>query len=671
LPFFVETMDFKDLKCSPNLILRLTEAGFDTPESLLYHYPTRYEEVNPLPFSSWKKGDKIVIEGQIIPPVKTVRVRSTLQITKFLFQTEENIFQVTIFNRPWVSNMKSVFTLFGKYDGDLKITATQYNGQKMIDQLGIHPVYALRKDVTQKDILHVLDRLFERFESAKILDLPSTLRTAYRLLPMKQALKFIHRPTSMEEVNQAARTLKYEEFLRFTTKLRWMRDERIAGDFGKIKVFDRRLIEDWTKHLPFELTEGQRDVLDEILDDLQSSKRMYRLLQGDVGSGKTVVAALSMYASVLSHHQAALLVPTEILASQHLTTLKSYLPTSIRIEALYSALPSGVKRDILSRLENGEIDIIVGTHSLIQDEVRFKNCGLVVADEQHRFGVKQRQALGAKGDKVDFLLMSATPIPRTLASFVFGDLDVSTIKQYHVGKPRIVTQVLQGNSIQPILKDLLDEIKKRTQIYVVCPAIEEDSELRNVNSITASLKKYLPKSIAIDQLHGKLSNEAKDNVLKNFLSGKTDLLVCTTVIEVGVSIPNANVMVVYDSDRFGLSQLHQLRGRVGRGSVEGKCYLLSDSEDPLTLERLNILSETDDGFTIANKDLELRGPGEMLGLKQSGIPSFLIANVVRDINILKTAQQDAGEMLKSKDPEIINWLTILKNSQNKDQAFLD
>ncbi|MBN2850729.1 MAG: ATP-dependent DNA helicase RecG, partial [Erysipelotrichaceae bacterium] len=275
-------MDFKDLKCSPNLILRLTEAGFDTPESLLYHYPTRYEEVNPLPFSSWKKGDKIVIEGQIIPPVKTVRVRPTLQITKFLFQTEENIFQVTIFNRPWVSNMKSVFTLFGKYDGDLKITATQYNGQKMIDQLGIHPVYALRKDVTQKDILHVLDRLFERFETAQILDLPSSLRTAYRLLPMKQALKFIHRPNSMEEVNQAARTLKYEEFLRFTTKLRWMRDERIASDFGKIKVFDRRVIEEWTKHLPFELTDGQRDVLNEILDDLQSSKRMYRLLQGDV-----------------------------------------------------------------------------------------------------------------------------------------------------------------------------------------------------------------------------------------------------------------------------------------------------------------------------------------------------------------------------------------------------
>ncbi|HAM64143.1 MAG: hypothetical protein A2Y20_00105 [Firmicutes bacterium GWF2_51_9] len=567
--------------------------------------------------------------------------------------------------------MKSVFTLFGKYDGDLKITATQYNGQKMIDQLGIHPVYALRKDVTQKDILHVLDRLFERFETAQILDLPSSLRTAYRLLPMKQALKFIHRPNSMEEVNQAARTLKYEEFLRFTTKLRWMRDERIASDFGKIKVFDRRVIEEWTKHLPFELTDGQRDVLNEILDDLQSSKRMYRLLQGDVGSGKTVVAALAMYASVLSHHQAALLVPTEILASQHLTTLKSYLPTSIRIEALYSSLPSGVKRDLLSRLENGEIDIIVGTHSLIQDEVKFKNCGLVVADEQHRFGVKQRQALGAKGDKVDFLLMSATPIPRTLASFVFGDLDVSTIKQYHVGKPKIVTQVLQGNSIKPILKELLDEIKKKTQIYVVCPAIEEDSELRNVNSITASLKKYLPKSIAIDQLHGRLSNEAKDNVLKNFLNGKTDLLVCTTVIEVGVSIPNANVMVVYDSDRFGLSQLHQLRGRVGRGSVEGKCYLLSDSEDPLTLERLNILSETDDGFTIANKDLELRGPGEMLGLKQSGIPSFLIANVVRDINILKTAQQDAGEILKSKDPEIIHWLTLLKNSQNKDQAFLD
>jgi ATP-dependent DNA helicase RecG len=664
-------MEFKDLKCSPALIQRLTEAGWQDPQSLLYHYPTRYDEVNPLPFSAWNKGDKVVLEGEIIPPIKTMRIRSTLQVSKFLLQSDDNIFQVTIYNRPWISNVKTRLTLFGKYEGDNKITATQYNGQALSSQTGIHPVYALRKEVSQKDIGTLIEKLFMRIESLNIVDVPSRFRNAYRLLPMKQALRMIHQPGDFSEVAIAARTLKYEEFLRFTAKLELLRDEQIGQNFGKSKVFDRRGIADWSQHLPFHLTQAQQEVVDEILDDLQSSKRMYRLLQGDVGSGKTVVAALAMYACVLSHHQAALLVPTEILAQQHLATLKTYLPSSIRIEALYSALGAAQKKDILLRLSKGEIDLIIGTHSLIQTDVKFKNCGLVVADEQHRFGVKQRQALASKGDKVDFLLMSATPIPRTLAAFVFGDLDVSTIRFYHTGKPRIQTEILQGNSIRPILKELLAAIKTKTQIYVVCPAIEEDSELRNVNSVTANLKKYLPKDIHIDQLHGKLSNDEKDKVLKRFLEGSTDLLVCTTVIEVGVSIPNANIMVVYDSDRFGLSQLHQLRGRVGRGTIEGKCFLLSESDDPLTLERLNVLKETEDGFAIANKDLELRGPGEMLGLKQSGVPSFLIANVVKDINILKTAQTDAKEMLKSKDPEILKWIDNLKNSQIGQQVFLD
>jgi ATP-dependent DNA helicase RecG len=664
-------MEFKDLKCSPALIQRMNEAGWEDPMSLLYHYPTRYDEVSPLPFSTWNKGDRVFIEGQVIPPIKTIRIRASLQISKFLIQSEENIFQITIYNRPWISNVKNKITLFGKYEGENKITATQYNTMDLASQIGIHPVYALRKDVTQKDISHVLDKLILRFDTIEVLDIPQSFRHAYRLLEMKQAIRMIHRPATMEEAQVAARTLKYEEFLRFTTKLELMRDAQIGQNFGKNKVFDRRAIADWTKHLPFELTASQNEVIHEILDDLQSSKRMYRLLQGDVGSGKTVVAALAMYACVLSHHQAALLVPTEILCQQHLTTLKSYLPADIRIEALYSALSAPIKRDILARLANGEIDIVVGTHSLIQTDVAFKNCGLVVADEQHRFGVRQRQTLASKGDKVDFLLMSATPIPRTLAAFLFGDLDVSTIRFYHAGKPKIKTEILHGKSIRPILKELLEAVRAKTQIYVVCPAIEEDSETRNVNAITANLKKYLPKSMHIDQLHGKLSNDEKGKVLQDFLNGTTDILVCTTVIEVGVSIPNANIMVVYDADRFGLSQLHQLRGRVGRGTLEGRCYLLSESEDPLTLQRLDVLKETEDGFIIANKDLELRGPGEMLGLKQSGIPSFLIANVVTDINILKTAQQDARGMLKSRDPEIIRWVEKMKSPQNGQQAFID
>lgn len=664
-------MEYKDLKCSPALTKRLTEAGWEHPIDLLYHYPTRYEEVTPLPFSSWKPGDRVFIEGEIIPPVKTVRVKSSLQISKFLFQTNENIFQVTFFNRQWISNMKSTFTIFGKYDGDLKITGLNYNSSPLADQIGIHPVYALRKDVTQRDVNTLIEKLFAHWEKIEIIEIPSSLRQTYRLLTMRQSFTMIHRPRSMEDVFMAARTLKYEEFLRFMIKLESIRKQRIGHDFGKSKVFDRRKITSWINELPFELTLSQHEVVNEILDDLQSSKRMYRLLQGDVGSGKTVVAALAMYGCVLSNHQAALLVPTEILATQHLATLKEYLPSNVRIEALYYALSANAKRDILDRLAKGEIDIIVGTHALMSPNVVFKNCGLVVADEQHRFGVKQRQALATKGDKVDFLLMSATPIPRTLAAFLFGDLDVSTIRFYHQGKPRITTEVLHGRSIVPILPDIMKAVENKIQIYVVCPAIEEDSELRNVNSITAGLKKHLPKTIHIDQLHGKLSNEEKEKVLAGFLSGKTDILVCTTVIEVGVNVANANLMIVYDADRFGLSQLHQLRGRVGRGKIEGRCYLLSDSEDPLTLQRLEILTQTQDGFEIANKDLEMRGPGEMLGLKQSGVPSFLIGNVIKDIKILKTAQSDARAMMESKDPEIRKWIEIQKSSQNGTQLSLE
>ncbi|TFG82687.1 MAG: DEAD/DEAH box helicase, partial [Erysipelotrichales bacterium] len=366
-------MEFKDLKCSPAMTQRFTEAGWFNPLSLLYHYPTRYDEVNPLPFSTWNKGDRIAIEGEIIPPVKTVRIRQALQVSKFLFQCADDIFQITIYNRPWISNIKTRLTIFGKYDGDRKITATQYNTQSLNEQTGIHPVYALRKEVSQKDIALVIERIFARFDQVDIPDIPSVYRNAYRLLPMKQALRMIHRPVDFNEVTMASRTLKYEELLRFTVRLELLRDEQIGQNFGKSKVFDRRAIHAWSTHLPFILTLSQQEVVDEILNDLQSSKRMYRLLQGDVGSGKTVVAALAMYASVLSHHQAALLVPTEILAQQHLSTLRTYLPPSIRIEALYAALSASHKRDILTRLAKGEIDIIVGTHALIQTDVKFKN----------------------------------------------------------------------------------------------------------------------------------------------------------------------------------------------------------------------------------------------------------------------------------------------------------
>ncbi|HCT63125.1 MAG TPA: ATP-dependent DNA helicase RecG [Erysipelotrichaceae bacterium] len=648
-------MELKYLKLSTKMIEKCAEAGFNEIEDLLWFFPVRYEEIRHKPFSDWLVNDKVWLEGIIVDPFKQVYLPKNRSVTKFQFQSEEGLFQVTIFNRPWLK-LNQRITLQARYDGQNQLTGLQYNAQALLGQLGLVPVYALRKELTQKDMHKLIDKALMFLDQSIKVDVPDLFRDRYRLLRLKDALHYIHKPNTMEAVFQASRTLKYEEFLRFQTKLQLNRSINFSGQFGKVKVFDRRHIQAWMKHLPFELTKDQNEVLNEILNDLQSKQRMNRLLQGDVGSGKTVIAALAMYATALAHYQSALLAPTEILARQHAETLKTYLPDAIRIEVLYSSLSQVQKRKILSDLLNNEIDILVGTHSLIQEDVKFANCGLVVADEQHRFGVKQRQLLSEKGDKVDFLLMSATPIPRTLAAVLFNDVEISTITNYHASKMNTQTILVRENSIKPIYAELLERFEANDQVYFVCPSIEQsDRPTKSVELIAAALKKGLPAHIRIGILHGKLSAEEKALVLERFYAHEYDCLVTTTVIEVGVNIQSANTMVIYDSDRFGLSQLHQLRGRVGRGSVEGRCYLLSDNDDELSMQRLNVLVESQDGFEIANKDLALRGPGEIFGLKQSGVPSFLIANVVTDQAILMTAQKDGQEIMHSPS-KFKDWL---------------
>ena len=642
-------MELNKIKLTKRLTEKLNEAGFYTVESLIWNFPYRYEEVTLRPYSEWKIGDKVWLEGTIEEPFKLLRLPKNRTVTRFMFQSNQGLFQVSIFNRPWLkSNMR--ISLQARYDGNNTLVGLNYNTHPLMEQIGIIPVYSLKKELSQKDLIQAVGMSLEHFDECKFMDIPIEYRTRYKLLNLKQALIQIHQPSSMNAIVQAKRTLKYEEFLRFQTKLQLNREVNFGQMFGKSKIFDRRIIQKWMDQLPFKLTLDQVNVMNEILDDLQSKHRMNRLLQGDVGSGKTVIAALAMYATVLSHYQAALLVPTEILAKQHFVSIKSYLPKDCRIEVLYSSLTPQQKRNILERLKNNEIDVLIGTHAIIQEGVQFYNCGLVVADEQHRFGVEQRRMLSDKGDKVDFLLMSATPIPRTLASVLFNDLSISTIMSYHSSKKLIKTEVVKSNSIKPILPQIMDRLNQNDQIYFVCPSIEHDENrpVKSVEQIYTALKKGLPSNIRIGMLHGKQSQDEKDRVLSEFQNHSIDCLVTTTVIEVGVNIQSANTMVIYDSDRFGLSQLHQLRGRVGRGEVEGLCFLLTDSEDELSLERLEVLENSLDGFEIANKDLELRGPGEIFGLRQSGIPSFLIANVVLDQAILVTAQKDSNEIIKDQ-----------------------
>lgn len=659
-------MKLNQVKLTKRLYEKLSDAGFETVESLLWHFPYRYDEVSIIPYSDWKIGDKVWLEGVIQEPFKCLRLPKNRTVTRFMFQSNQGLFQVSIFNRPWLkSNMQ--ISLQARYDGNNNLVGLNYNTNSLIDQLGIIPIYSLTKELSNKDFINVMSKVLNYMDECIVNDVPDEYRLKYKLLTLKQSIYQIHKPINLNAIFLAKRTLKYEEFLRFQTKLQLNRQVNFGQMFGKSKIFDRRIINNWMKYLPFELTIQQKTVLDEILNDLQSKQRMNRLLQGDVGSGKTVIAALAIYATVLSHYQAALLVPTEILAKQHYTSIKSYLPENVRVEVLYSSLSSNHKRNILERLRNNEIDVLIGTHSIIQDDVKFYNCGLVVADEQHRFGVEQRRMLSDKGDKVDFLLMSATPIPRTLAAVLFNDLNISTITSYHSSKKPIETKLIKSNSIKPIYSVLLERLKNNDQIYFVCPSIEfdENSSVKSVDQIYQALLKGFPKSIRIGMLHGKLSQDDKNSVLDDFLNHKIDCLVTTTVIEVGVNVQSANTMVIYDSDRFGLSQLHQLRGRVGRGSVDGLCFLLTDSEDELSLKRLEVLENSQDGFEIANKDLELRGPGEIFGLKQSGIPSFLIANVVLDQAILVTAQKDSIEIL-NKQLHFKDWINYcLKDLENQ------
>ncbi len=650
-------MRLDQLKLSKRLIEKLHEAHFFSVHDLLYHIPNRYEHIERRPYGEWMMGDKVWLEGTIMDPFKQQYLPQKRSITRFQFDSDQGLFQVSIFNRPWLKPGMKI-SLQARYDGKHQLTGLNYNTQALSDQLGWVPIYALSKQLTQKDFYKAISVALSVLGSLNLVDVPQMYRERYRLITLDKALTWIHHAPSAQAIHQAERYLKYEEFLRFQTKIQMNRASYQEKDFGIHKLFDRRIIYQHMTHLPFALTQDQRQVLEDILNDLQTKQRMNRLLQGDVGSGKTVIAALSMYATVLAHYQAALMVPTEILARQHIQTLKHYLPDTIKLELLVSALSSTQRKAILDKLKTGEIDIVVGTHALISEDVVFKNCGLVVADEQHRFGVEQRRKLSQKGDKVDFLLMSATPIPRTLASVLYNDMDVSTIASYHEGRAQIETRLIRENSLRSIYDQLLERLETKDQVYVVCPSIEDNtqSEIKTVEAITQALKKVMPKHIRIERLHGKLHQTEKEAVLQAFYAQEIDVLVSTTVIEVGVHVEQANTMVIYDSDRFGLSQLHQLRGRIGRGHKAGLCYLLTQTEEIKTLERLEVLVHTQDGFEIANKDLELRGPGELFGLKQSGLPSFRIANVVLDHVILKTAQQDAAEILQLKKPELQAWI---------------
>ena len=670
-------MDLSDkrLKLTSKRLQILHELGLYTTDDLLMYYPYRYEVITTSAFSDWKIKDKVWFEGEVVQLPRSWR-KGRLVTTTFQVRFQEQILTVTIFNRPWAKslNLNQILTIQGVYQGNCKVTAMSYDTKSLVEHAPITPIYSIKDGIRQKTLQTIIHSVLNQFHDEIIDDIPEEFRQAYRLLPLKLAYRCIHIPSSMNEVQAAVRTLKYAEFLRFFTAIQLMRSTEGIRITKKPKIFSSKKIQQAIQSLSFEMTADQRDTLEKILYDMGSTHAMYRLVQGDVGCGKTVVATLALYAAFLSGYQAAMLAPTEILARQHYQSVNEVLaPFGVKTEVLYSALSSAKKNEILQDVASGKIDILIGTHSMIQDSVTFHKLGLTIADEQQRFGVAQRKALKQKGEQVDFLLMSATPIPRTLAASLFGDMDVSTIETMPAGRITPITTLIKENSFRTVLEDVKRLLISGRQLYVICAAVDENEEYhaRNVYDTMESIQKLFPQ-YKVACLHGRMSTDEKQAIMQAFHDNDIQILVSTTVVEVGVNVVNATGMIIYDADRFGLSQLHQLRGRIQRGSEQGYCWLLTASQDERVLQRLEVLVKSNNGFEISYEDLRLRGPGDILGTRQSGVPDFILGNIVEDTAMINQARKDALKVMESADnPDYHILLETVRKRNEKNAEYAD
>lgn len=670
-------MDLSDkrLKLTSKRLQILHELGLYTTDDLLMYYPYRYEVITTSGFSDWKIKDKVWFEGEVVQLPRSWR-KGRLVTTTFQVRSQEQILTITIFNRPWAKslNLNQVLTIQGVYQGNCKVTAISYDTKPLAEHASITPIYSIKEGIRQKTLQTIIHSVLNQLQDEIIDDIPDEFRQAYRLLPLKVAYCCIHIPSSMNGVQAAVRTLKYAEFLRFFTAIQLMRSTEGIRIAKKPKIFSSKKIQQAIQSLSFEMTADQRDTLEKILYDLGSTHTMYRLVQGDVGCGKTVVATLALYAAFLSGYQGAMLAPTEILARQHYLSVNEVLaPFGVKTEVLYSALSSAKKNEILKDVASGKIDILIGTHSMIQDTVTFHKLGLTIADEQQRFGVAQRKALKQKGEQVDFLLMSATPIPRTLAASLFGDMDVSTIETMPLGRITPITTLIKENSFRTVLKDVNRLLVSGRQLYVICAAVDENEEYhaRNVYDTMKSIQKLFPQ-YKVACLHGRMSTDEKQAIMQAFHDNDIQILVSTTVVEVGVNVVNATGMIIYDADRFGLSQLHQLRGRIQRGSEQGYCWLLTASQDERVLQRLEVLVKSNNGFEISYEDLRLRGPGDILGTRQSGVPDFILGNIVEDTAMINQARKDALKVMESADnPDYQILLETVKKRNEKNAEYAD
>ncbi|SER62217.1 ATP-dependent DNA helicase RecG [Salipaludibacillus aurantiacus] len=636
----------------PRAVEQLQQMGIVTVEDLIEHFPFRYEDHAIRPLNEVQHDERVTVQGKVYsePELRFFgKKKSRLTVRVFV---DGLLVQAVFFNQPYLKKQIQLgdhLVFSGKLDRNRMVMTGGTVKPQSPNSDRLEPVYSVKGDMKVRQLRKLIDQAFSSFGSSIEEILPAQLLDTYKLAGRKQALYHLHFPTDLNSFRQAKRRMIYEELLLFQLKMQLFRKQQREGDKGNGKSFNQSVVNEFVQELPFPLTAAQDKVLKEVFQDLQSPYRMNRLLQGDVGSGKTVVAAIALYANVLAGYQGALMVPTEILAEQHTESLKKLFEhTGLKIAHISGSSRAREKRETLESLQKGDVDIIIGTHALIQEGVEFSNLGLVITDEQHRFGVQQRRVLREKGIQPDVLFMTATPIPRTLAISAFGDMDVSTIDEMPAGRKAIKTHWAKHDKLPRVIDFMKKEIQKGHQVYVICPLIEESEQLDVQNAIDVhfQLDQALP-GVSVGLMHGRLPHDEKEQVMLSFAENESQVLVSTTVVEVGVNVPNATLMVIYDADRFGLSQLHQLRGRVGRGDAQAFCVLLADPKTDVGKERMSIMTETNDGFELSQRDLELRGPGDFFGVKQSGLPEFKVADLIEDYRVLEVARQDAAKLVQS------------------------
>ena len=653
--------DVKYIKgVGPNRVQLLNKLGVFTLKDLITYYPRTYEDRSkPKNIAECIDGEEVLIEAYASGRVSDVRLRGkTMQ--KLVIRDETGVATAVWFNQSYLKNkfeQGKKYTFYGKVNntfGRITINSPVFDEEGKTSNTGkIIPIYPLTFKLSQNMIRKIMENAIKEVEGKLEETLPEYILKEYHLEGINEATKNIHFPKEFKDFNTARNRLAFEELLTMQLALLELKNSYINEEKG-IQFSKNVHMSDIINKLPFQLTNAQRRVLEEIDNNMESEKPMNRLLQGDVGSGKTVIAMCSAYKAVKCGYQAAIMAPTAILATQHLENFKNMLDElDIKCELLISAMTKKKKTELLERLANGEIDILIGTHALLQENVEFKNLGLVVTDEQHRFGVKQRTTIVEKGQNPDVLVMTATPIPRTLALILYGDLDISIIDELPPNRKKIDTFAVTKGMEDRINNFIKVQLKEGRQAYIVCPLVEENEELdlKSVEKLYEKCKTETFPEYRVEYIHGKMKAKDKDDIMMRFKNREIDILISTTVIEVGVDVPNANIMVIEDAQRFGLAQLHQLRGRVGRGEYKSYCILKYEGKGETVRKRMKVMCDTNDGFIISEKDLELRGAGDFFGTMQHGLPEFKIANLFEDMQILKMAQEVAIKII-DKDPKL-------------------